>query len=201
MSFGMNAPTGLTAGRAASTGSNVRGLSPGMKHISGHHRFQQFTPEQLDLFNQLFGLTGPQSFLSQLVGGDEETFRQIEAPALRQFNEIAGGLASRFSGMGMGARGSSGFQNASTAAASNLAERLQGNRQALQRQALMDLSTIAQMLLGQQPFGLVEKAQRGPSGIGAGVGTLLGGLGGFALGGPPGALAGAQIGHSIGSPF
>lgn len=173
----MSSLTGSTGfGSSSSAGSNMRGLDPRMKHISGHHRFQNFTPEQMGLFQQLFGQVGPESYLSKLAGGDEETFRQMEAPALRQFSGIQGNLASRFSGMGMGARHSSGFQNTMGAAGSDFAQQLQSNRQGLQRQALMDLMGISSNLLQQQPYGLQEKQPK-QSFLGSLFGGLSGGLG------------------------
>lgn len=114
---------------------------------------QNFTPEQMNLFQQLFGQVGPDSYLSKLAGGDQSQFEQVEAPALRQFNQLQGGLASRFSGMGsMGARKSSGFQNASNSAASNFAEQLQGQRMGIQQQAIRDLMGMSESLLGQRPY-------------------------------------------------
>ena len=101
-------------------------------------QIQQFDPQQQQLYSQLFSHLGPESYLSRLAGGDQSQFAEMEEPALRQFNELQGGLASRFSGMGMGARKSSGFQNTSTAAASNFAQDLQSRRQELQRQAISD---------------------------------------------------------------
>lgn len=128
---------------------------------SGYKKFslQNFTPEQQQLFSQLFDLVGPESYTSRLAKGDEGLFNEMEAPALRQFNELQGGLSSRFSGMGMGARNSSGFQNTSNAAASNFAQELQANRQSLTRQAIMDLMGMSNTLLGQKPQeqGLVQK--------------------------------------------
>lgn len=191
--------TGISGG--SSGGSRMRGLAPGMKHIPGHHRFQQFTPEQMNLFQQMFGQVGPESYLSRLAGGDEEMFNQIEAPALRQFGALQGNIASRFSGMGMGARKSSGFQNEMGAAGANFAERLQAQRMGLQRQAIMDLMGLSQNLLGQRPYDVQEAAASKPSGWGALAGTALGGLGGFALGGPSGGMMGAQLGYGIGSKF
>lgn len=125
-------------------------------------QLQQFTPEQMQLFSQLFGQVGPDSFLSKLAGGDQSMFEQMEAPALKQFSELQGGLASRFSGMGSGARRSSGFQNTMNQASSDFASQLQSNRQNLQRQALMDLMGISSQLLGQKPYEqfLVEKPQK-----------------------------------------
>src|SRR5438445_13483210 len=78
----------------------------------------QFTPEQFQLLNQMIGQIGPNSYTSRLAGGDQSTFGEMEAPALQQFSGLMGGLASRYSGAGMGARRSSGFQNESSSAAS-----------------------------------------------------------------------------------
>lgn len=164
MSSSMTGSTGYGGG--SSTGSfdpKQRGLDPRMKHISGHHRFQQFTPEQMGLLQQMMGMIGPDSFLSKIAGGDEEAFAQMEAPALRQFSGLQGNLASRFSGMGMGARNSSGFQNAAGAQSSDFAQKLQSQRMGLQSQATRDLMQMAQMLMGQQPYGLQEKQAKKPS--------------------------------------
>jgi hypothetical protein len=180
MSSSLAGATGYPGG-ASSTGSKLRGLDPRMKHISGAHRFQQFTPEQMDLFQQLLGLTGSENFLSKLAGGDEEAFNQMEAPALRQFSGLQGNLASRFSGMGMGARKSSGFTNTANAAASDFAQGLQSQRTGLQRQSLMDLAQISQMLLGQEPYGLSTR-QKQPSFLESLVGGgALGSLGSAAI--------------------
>lgn len=144
------------------TGRGQMGSATGDKIPKGFSKgsLQQFTPDQMKLFSQMFGRVSPDSYLSKLAGGDEQTFQDIEAPALRQFGELQGGLASRFSGQGgLGARRSSGFQNTMSQAASGLAQDLQGQRQGLQRQALMDLMGISGMLLGQRPQEnfLVEK--------------------------------------------
>jgi len=129
---------------------------------SGYKKFSiaNYTPEQMELFYQMIDELGPDSFLSRLAGGEEGIFDEVEAPALKQFNELQGGLASRFSGMGMGARKSSGFQNASNTAAQDFASQLQSNRQGLQRQAQQDLAGYKNQLLGQRPYetGLTEKA-------------------------------------------
>jgi hypothetical protein len=161
-------------------------------------QLQNFTPEAMDLYQQLFGYLGPDSDLARLAGGDESYFQQMEAPALRQFNELQGGLASRFSGMGMGARKSSGFQNTATQASSNFAQDLASRRQELSRQALMDMFNMSNVLLGQKPYDrfLAEKPEKGPAlgGWGPVLGTAAGAAGGFALGGPWGAFKGASIG-------
>lgn len=138
----------------------------GNKVPSGYKaaQLQNFTPEMMELFQQMIDQLGPDSFLSKLAGGDEETFQQMEAPALRQFNEILGGIGSRFSGMGMGARKSSGFQNATTAAGSNFAQDIQANRLNLQRQATGDLMNYSNQLLSQKPYeqSLVKKEHKTP---------------------------------------
>jgi len=145
--------------------TNVHGMQE--KIPSGYRKFSvsQFTPEQTDLFSQLFGYLGPNSQTAKMAQGDQSMFDQIEAPALRQFNELQGNLESRFSSMGMGARNSSGFQNASNAAAQDFASQLQSNRQGLQRQALMDLMGMSESLMNQRPYeqGLAQKSQKPPS--------------------------------------
>lgn len=158
---GFKGATGMNTGQA-STGRNFKEKIPaGYKSGS----LQQFTPEQMQLFQQMFSHAGPESFLSRLAGGDEELFSQMEEPALRQFSQLQGGLASRFSGMGgLGARKSSGFQNTANQAASDFAKDLQGQRQGLQRQALTDLRGFSQELLGQRPYEnfLVKKQEKKP---------------------------------------
>ncbi len=114
-------------------------------------QMQNFTPEQMNLFQNMFSHIGPDSYLSKLAGGDQGTFEQMEAPAMRQFAGLQGNLASRFSGMGMGARRSSGFQNTANQASSDFAQSLQSRRQELQSQAIRDLMGMSNQLLGQRP--------------------------------------------------
>lgn len=177
----------------------------GNKRPSGYKlgQLQQYTPEQMNLFQQLFSNVGQGSYLSRLAGGNEDLFNEIEAPALKQFSALQGGLASRFSGMGsFGGRRSSGFQNMANQASSDFAQQLQSNRQNLQRQAIMDLMGLSESLLGQRPYEqyLVPKQQK-QSGFGGAIGAGLGGIGGFFAGGPSGALTGAQLGYNVGSAF
>lgn len=168
---------------------------------------QQFTPEQMQLFQQMFGNVGPESYTSRLAGGDESLFNEIEAPALKQFSGLQGGLASRFSGMGgqraLSSRGSSGFQNTMNQAGMDFAGQLQSQRQGLQRQALQDLMGMSNQLLGQRPWErtLQQKPPKESSGWGGLIGAGIGGLGGFALGGPAGAMAGGSLGYNVGSGF
>lgn len=179
MSYGMQpSSTGLNP-TTNNTGAMKEKIPKGYSKGS----LQQFTPEQMQLFQQMFGHVGPESYLSKLAGGDQETFNQIEAPALRQFSELQGGLASRFSGMGgLGARKSSGFQNTMNSAASNFAQQLQSNRQNLQRQALMDLQGLSGELLGQRPYENFLIAKQQKPGWGQLAGKFLGGLPGAAAG-------------------
>lgn len=146
---GMRGPTGSSSGRTM-TG----GMTGGNKIPKGYQQgqLQQFTPEQMQLFQQMFGQLGPESFLGRLAGGDQSQFEELEAPALRQFGELQGGLASRFSGMGMGGRRSSGFQNTANQASSDFAQALQGQRMGLRNQAIKDLLGMSNQLLGQRPY-------------------------------------------------
>jgi hypothetical protein len=163
---------------------------------------QQFTPEQMQLFQQQFGHVGPNSYLSRLAGGDQSLFGEIEAPALKQFNQLQGQIGSKFSGMGTGGQKSSGFQNTMNAAAQDFAGQLQSQRQLLQQGALKDLMNFSNQILGQSPYEnyLIKKQQKSNGWAGA-AGAALGGLGGFFLGGPAGAMTGASLGHSVGSGF
>lgn len=137
------------------------------------------TPEQMKLFSQLAG--GAQGGIGPILeqlrglagGGSEEMFGQLEAPALRQFQQLQGATGARFSGLGSGAQRSSAFQNAQTSGAMELAERLQSQRLGLQQGAQDRLLALVEALLGAQ-LGenfLVPKKQSGWQ-------SFLGGLGG-----------------------
>lgn len=144
-------PTGYSSVNS----SSATGMAPTqMQKLGGYRHFktQSFTPEQMKLFQSMFGQLGPDSFLGRLAGGDESMFEQLEAPALRQFSSLQGQLGSRFSGMGTGARRSSGFQNTANQAASDFAQQLQSQRMGLQRQAINDLMGFQNQLLGQRPY-------------------------------------------------
>jgi hypothetical protein len=151
-------------------------------------KLQNFSPEQMQLFQSLFSNVSPDSFTSKLAGGDQETFNQIEAPALKQFSGLQGNIASRFSGMGTGGRRSSGFQNTMNQGASDFAEGLSSRRQSLQRQALMDLMGMSESLLSQKPYEqfLVPKKQSFLESLfgnlTSGAGSLGGMFGGSKLG-------------------
>ena len=189
------------------SGFRSSSMSRGDRIPSGYKagQIQQFTPEQMQLFKQLFGQVSPDSYLSKLAGGDEGLFDEMESPAMRQFSDLQGNLASRFSqgggGQGaLGARRSSGFQNSMTSAASNFASDLASQRKRLQQQAIQDLMGMSNSLLNQRPYErtLTPKAQN-QSGWGGLLGAGLGAAAGYFSG--EGMLKGASVGHSVGSGF
>ncbi len=186
-------------------GPNGSSLGQGNNIPKGYKtgRIQNFTPQQMQLFKQMFQQVSPDSETGRLAAGDEGLFDEMEQPALRQFGALQGNLASRFSGMGMGSRNSSGFQNTTNQAASDFAQELQSKRQGLQRQAIQDLMGMSNSLLTQQPYEnfMVEKAPKKKSGWGGIAGSALGGAGGFLAGGPAGALTGAKLGYDVGNAF
>jgi hypothetical protein len=163
---GMRGPTGFS--------NSLKGT--GYKNVS----LQQFTPEQMSLFQSLFSNLKPGSSLSNLASGDQSQFGQLERPALQQFAGMQSNLADRFSGAGLGNRRSSAFQNAQTSAAQNFAGQLQSQRMGLQQQAMRDLMEMSQGLLNQRPYEnrLIEKEppfwQQMLSGL-AGFGGQIGG--------------------------
>lgn len=134
----------LSSGSRGAAGNKIpRGYSSG--------RLQQFTPEQQQLFQDQFAYVSPGSQLAQQAQGSDEGFAPYEDYANRQFQNFSGQNASRFSGLGMGARKGSGFQNQQTQGAQDFASTLAMQRQGLQRQALMDLMGISGQILGQRP--------------------------------------------------
>lgn len=175
------------------------------------YQIPNYSPDQMQLFQSLFNNVAPGSYLSRLSGGDPSMFSEIEAPAMRQFQELQGQIGSRFSGAipgfqgAMSARHGSGFQNAANQATSDFAMQLQSQRQALQRQAINDLMGFSHQLLGERPYEqfLVPKQKKESSGYGGLIGAGIGGLGGFAASGgnPAMALAGANLGYGVGSKF
>ena len=202
-----------TTGRQSSRSSNRSSRFGGFKGDivpKGHNlgQLQQFDPNQMELYKQQFQTVGPESYLSRLAGGDQSAFEELEAPAMRQFGQLQAGTANRFSGLGSGSQRSSGFQNQLSQDTTNFAERLQGNRLALRQQAIQDLSSMSNQLLGQRPYDrfLAQTPQKqqksSPSGgIGGLVGAGIGGLAGYLSPFPGGLAAGAQIGQRIGSAF
>lgn len=159
----------------------------------------QFTPEQLELFYSLFPQYGEDSSLYELAMGQPGAYDQMELPALQQFGELQGNLASRFSGMGMGGRRSSGFQNQASQAAQQFAQQLAANRYNVQRQAQQDLMGGALNLLNLRPSKRFLSEKKPGFDWGGALGMGAGAIGGFYTGGPMGALKGASMGYNVGS--
>lgn len=182
-----------------------KNILPGDQLPGGYRagQIQKYTPEQIKLHQQQFAHVAPDSYLGKLAAGDESAFAEMEAPALKQFGGLQAGLASKFSGMGLGARGSSGHMNMQNQAASDFAQQLQSQRINLRRQAIMDLMGLSNQILGQQPYDRFagKKRQKEGGGWGGAAGALVGGVGGFMMGGPAGAFYGANLGYGVGSQF
>lgn len=145
------------------------------------------------------GLTGGLSQLAAQASGSPEAFAALEAPAMRDFQSGLGQIASRFSGMGTGARRSSGFGHATNAATQDFAERLQSQRLGFQQSAMQQLMQMYGLLSGTdlQDTWMMENAPKKPSWWkqAAGIGLpLAGGALGGMFGGPMGAALGANLG-------
>lgn len=159
-------------------------------------QLQQFTPEQQQLFQQLFSQVSPSSNTSRLANGDEGIFEQMEAPSQRLFGQALSQTGNRFSQFApgaMGAQGGSGFKNQLGALSSNFAQDLASRRQGLQRQAIQDLMGMSESLLGQRPYEqfVSKKAPTFWQSLAGGAGDFFGTL--------PGAFAKAY-GASQGFP-
>lgn len=169
-------------------------------------QIQNFDKRQTGLYKQSFNQVGPDSYLSRLANGDQSQFDEMEAPAMRQFAGIQGNLASRFSGMGMGGRHSSGFQNTMNQAGSDFAQDLASKRNDYRRQAIQDLMGFSSDLLGQRPSErfMVEKEAKKPGfwgQLGGGVARAGGAAAGAYFGGPAGAQAGYAAGDAAAKSF
>lgn len=194
----LNAKTGR-GGRSSGMGqSRNGGYNDTIPEGYSAGRMQNFTPEMMELFSQLFGYLGPDSPLARMAKGDQSYFDEMEAPALRQAGQLQGNLASRFSGMGMGGRHSSGFQNTSSQAMNEFAQGLQSNRTNMMMQAIRDLMGSSNMLLNQRPYEnfLEKEDQNEGGGFWSGALPIAGGILGGIFGGPSGALAGSQLGSA-----
>ena len=176
---------------------------PNVGRVAGYNTnsVPQYTPEQMNLFSQMMGLAGPQGDLYKMASGDQSAFQPREQKAWQDFSGMQGNLASRFSGMGTGGRQSSGFQNTATAAGSDFALSLADQRNNLQRDALKDLTSMSESLLGNRPYQQFLSKPKKKKSFWE---SLLGGgasLGGAALGGMFGGIPGATLGGSLGSSF
>lgn len=142
-----------------------------------------------DILNAIKGMKGnaqdvtqsPQfqqgnEFLNRLFN-DQSFFENIEAPALRQFNEqIAPDIANRFASMGSGgSMGSTAFRNQINREGANLAQNLSAQRTGMQQAALPQTYAAAQqpfsnlMQMYQQALGqpMMNQYQPPSAGIGS----------------------------------
>lgn len=195
----MSGASGRAKTKAYDSGSDIipEGYSSG--------RMKNYTPQQMKLHESQFAHLGPDSYLSRLAGGDQSMFDEMEAPAFRQFQGLQGQIASRFSGMGMGGRKSSGFQNTSNQAASDFAQDLQSKRLGLRNQAIKDLMSMSNELLGQRPYEkfLTQKPQSAWADIaGKFAGAIPGAVSSFASGGwGGGGSSGSSSSNTSGSGY
>lgn len=125
-------------------------------------QLQQFGPEQMQLFQRLFGSVSPDSYLSRLAGGDESAFEQYEQPAWKALGEAQGQLGSRYSQLAPGAMSAqrgSGFKNAASQQSMDFAERLASQRHSLQSNALSQMHELSNSLFNQRPYeqSLIKK--------------------------------------------
>jgi hypothetical protein len=148
-------------------------------------------PEQEQAFQQLqnsikgqgaggaFGQSA--DYYRNLLGDDSSDFNAFAAPQIRQYNEdIVPGLSEQFAGMGAGGLNSSGFRNAQTQGATDLAERLGAIRANLRQGAAQGLQNLGQAGLGNFSQNMVT--QQGSPGllgnlapaIGSGIGSYFG---------------------------
>lgn len=135
---------------------------------------QTMTPEQRDLQNQIIQQLGqltPEAFarLSELLGGDDESFSKFEQPYLRQFErDIIPRIMERFGGSAgsHGALSSGGLNQSLAQAGTDLSTNLASLRGGMQQNALSQL----QGLLGAGFQSQFSPAYRPPTG------GLLGGM-------------------------
>lgn len=130
-----------------------------MDWLVGHSPEAKQLSTQTDQQNQfqemiLSMLGGPTSqgfdFLQQILSGDEDAFKDFEAPIKRQFEqEVVPGIAERFAGMGTGgAQNSSAMQQTMGRAGGELSQNLAQLRSGLKMGALQQLQGL--MGVGQK---------------------------------------------------
>jgi hypothetical protein len=195
----MTSMTGATGFNAGPRQSKPISMKP-----KGYRQYSQYTPEQHQISAQRQQLSGPDSYLAKLAGGDEEAFNQIEAPAMRQFQGLQGQIASRFSGLGgqgsLGSRKSSGFQNTINQAGSDFLQDLASKRHTMRSDAIKGLHDMYGDLVSERPYELYEKQNKPKTwqNIVGAAAPIVGAAGGFTMGGPMGAYAGYQAGNALG---
>ncbi len=154
----MSFSNSLGGGSGYKPSGGSTGANQGSKKIAGYNltTLPTMSAETKQLYDYLLsnfpkeGLAKGLGLTGRVAGGDQGAFDELEAPAYSAFDRFSGQTASRFSGEGMGARNSSGFQNAIAQGQSDLSQGLASQRMGLQRQALQDLRGFSQDLFGTQ---------------------------------------------------
>lgn len=153
---------------------------------------QLLNPSQQQLFSNVVGSLGGQAgqgfdYLSRILSQDPEQIREFEVPTLRSFQEeTIPSILERFSGMG--ARSSSGLNQALARAGERLQESLGAQRAGLQQSAASQLFNL--LGIGLQPT-TQPYIRQGTSGLSPFIGSALASIGGpafSALGGGLGSL-------------
>ncbi len=163
LSSGLGGLTGSQGEKGSTYGKNqLEGINDILSQIKGRGGVPDITQNQ----NYQQGNEWLQGLFN-----DPQFFQNIEAPAMRQFNEeIVPGLANRFASMGSGgSTGSTAFRNQLGREGSNLATNLAANRTGLQQQGVnqglqygqQPINNIMQML--QQALQPTQNTYQGPS--------------------------------------
>jgi hypothetical protein len=172
-------------------------------------RVSTLLPEQQGLYKQAvkagmgqgaggaFGTAA--DYYRNLLSDNPADMQAFAAPEMRRFNEqIIPGIAEQFAGMGAGGLSSSGFQNASVSAGTDLSERLAALRAGLRQSGAQGLQNIGQT--GLQNYSETMTTQPGTEGflsqIAPAAGTAIGSFAGPA-GSAIGNLAGNWLSSSL----
>jgi hypothetical protein len=169
-----------------------------------HKRVSTLTKQQQPLADQLvqagmqpgaggsFGTAA--DYYRNLLSDNPADYQAFAAPEQRRFQEeIMPGISEQFAGMGAGGLSSSGFQNASVNAGTDLAERLGAIRANLRQAGAAGLANIGQ--LGLQPMSQDVVSQQGTQGM---LAPTLGAIG-TAFGGPALGALGTMGGNWLNS--
>jgi len=120
-------------------------------HSPEKKQFETLTGQQQDFQNMILNMLGGPTgmgfdFLQQILSGDEDAFKDFEAPIKRQFEqEVVPGIAERFAGMGTGgAQNSSAMQQTMGRAGTELSQNLAQLRSGLKMGALQQLQGLMQ---------------------------------------------------------
>lgn len=157
------------------------------------------TPGQQGISNQLIQAMQSQGaggaygtvadYYRDLLSNDPQALDQMVAPEMRRFNEqTIPDLAEQYAGMGSGGLSSSGFQNASVNAGTDLAERIAAIRAGLREQGAAGLAGLGSQSMQPTMTPIHRPATEGFGGAllnagATGLGTALAGPLGGMLGG------------------